>query len=124
MINFILTWGMVFCFAFFNSIGALIMKYYVDQMGIVKIDGFISYFVKFFTTPMVLLGFCSIGLSTLAWIIAVSRMDLSVAFPVAMGLLFLFVTSGSFLFFGESINGYKIFAIILILISFYLLHRA
>lgn len=124
MTKFILTWGMVFCFALFNSIGTLIIKYYVDQMGIIKMDGFISYFLKFFTTPVVILGFASIFLSSFLWIIAISRMELSIAFPVGIGLNFLFVLLGSLLFFGENITAYKVGGICLILMSLYLLYRA
>lgn len=124
IIKFILSWGMVLCFALFNSIGALIIKYYVNQMGAIKVDGLTSYFFRLFTTPTVMFGIVCIFLSAFAWIIALSRMELSIAYPAGVGLNFILVLAGSFLFFGENINTYKICGVLLILISLYLLHKA
>lgn len=119
-------WGMVLIYVFLNACGAIIIKYKVNQLGKIDIGSMknaIRYFSILFSSPLVLSGFLAIFGSAIAWIAALSRLEISAAYPVAVGLNFFFVVLVAILFFGESFNVSKILGIILIFISIYLLSR-
>lgn len=124
--DFILSWGMVLGYVLLNAYGALIIKYKINQLGVVSLDTFaqmLSYFVRLFTSPLIITGLLAIFASSIAWMVALSRLDLSIAYPVAVGLNFVVVISIAFLSFREPVNGVKLLAISLILFSIYLLYR-
>jgi multidrug transporter EmrE-like cation transporter len=52
---------------------------------------------------------------------ALSRMEISLAYPVAVGLTFVVVILFGLLFFGESVNTYKIIRIALVFPSIFFL---
>lgn len=119
-------WGMVLIYVFLNACGAIIIKYKVNQLGKIDIGSMknaIRYFSILFSSPLVLSGFLAIFGSAIAWIAALSRLEISAAYPVAVGLNFFFVVLVAILFFGESFNVSRILGIILIFISIYLLSR-
>lgn len=53
--------------------------------------------------PLIILGLGCYGFSTVLWIIVLSRVDLSMAYPM-LGLGYVFVLLTSWLIFGETIN--------------------
>ncbi|HWN80608.1 MAG TPA: EamA family transporter [Candidatus Udaeobacter sp.] len=67
--------------------GQLILKYAIGRMNLsMEETGPIGYYLKLFSTPIVLLGFFMYGLSSLVWLFILSKMPLSLAYPlVSMG---------------------------------------
>ena len=122
----LLSWGMVACYVILNSAGALIIKHKVVQMGEVSFDNFGSafrYFLYLFTSFEVIAGFAAIFLSAIAWIAALSKMELSVAYPVAIGFNFLIILTFSFLLHGEQFTLNKMIGIALIMLSLFFLYK-
>ena len=60
------------------------------------------------------MGLISISTATAAWIIALSHLELSKAYPVAIGLNLLIVISASLVFFHEPLTVYTWIGTILI----------
>lgn len=58
---------------------------------------------KVFTTPLVLAGVCLYAVSSFFWLIALSRVDLSYAYPF-VGLGYVLVVAFSWLFLGEHVS--------------------
>lgn len=126
MTQFVMTWGMVIAYALLNAFGALILKAYVNHLGPIPFDQWDStarYFAKLLLSPGVLVGLAAIFLSAGVWIAALSRLDLSLAYPVAVGLNFLFVLGFACLFFREPLTWNKVIGVFGILISLYFLFR-
>lgn len=120
------TWLMVFAYVILNAFGALAIKHKINQLGPVSTETFggtIVYFVRLFMSPTVLIAFGAIFVSAIAWMIALSRLEISTAYPVAVGLNFLVVVGFSLAFFGESMSLQKMLAIALLFVSIYLLTR-
>lgn len=122
--KFVLTWGMVILYVLLNSYGALMLKYKINQIGSVPFDSIlntIKYFFVLLKSPLAFSAVIAIFLSAFVWMSALSRMEISLAYPFAVGLNFLIVVLIGVLFFSESLTASKVAGIILILISIYLL---
>jgi drug/metabolite transporter (DMT)-like permease len=67
--------------------GQLILKYAIGRMNLsMEETGPVGYYVRLFTTPLVLLGFLMYGVSSLFWLFILSKLPLSLAYPlVSMG---------------------------------------
>lgn len=77
--------------------GQFLMKHGMNQVG--SIDRFgVASLIRMFSNVFVLLGFASYGVSSVAYLIALSKLDLSVAYPmVGIGYVLVMFISGLFL---------------------------
>ena len=115
---FILGWGMVFFYVIFNSYGALILKNQVQKLGMWNFTtarSYFSYFFTLFSRLQTWLGVGAICIATGAWIIALTHLELSKAYPVAIGLNLLIIVGMSFLYFHEPLTLSKIIGASLII---------
>jgi multidrug transporter EmrE-like cation transporter len=122
----LLSWGMVGAYVILNSFGALAIKHTVHRIGVAdptSMKGTMSFFAATFSSPLVLLGLFAIALSACAWIVALSRMELSIAYPVAVALNCLIVVSAGLAAYGEALSWSKFAGIGLLLCSLVLLFR-
>jgi len=122
----LLSWGMVGAYVVLNSFGALAIKQTVHRIGMAdatSMKAMVSFFTATFLSPLVLLGLFAIGLSACAWIVALSRMELSIAYPVAVALNCLIVVSMGLAVYGEALNWSKLTGIGLLFCSLVLLFR-
>jgi multidrug transporter EmrE-like cation transporter len=86
-----------------NTVGEL-------SLGISKLGPF---FVTVLKQPFILLGFILYGISAFFWIGALSRTELSFAYPfLSVGYVLILLISWRF--FGEAINVYRILGMVLI----------
>jgi multidrug transporter EmrE-like cation transporter len=117
---------MVGAYVILNSLGALAIKQTVQKVAVVQpgtLQGTVGLVLATLVSPVALLGLVAIGLSAGAWIVALSRMELSVAYPVAVGLNCLIVVSAGFGVFGEALTWTKLLGIGLLLCGLVLLFR-
>jgi multidrug transporter EmrE-like cation transporter len=127
MNNIILSWGMVITYVVLNSFGALIIKEKINRIGAADFStfaGFCKYFLTVFTSPIIIFSFVLIFVSAVAWIAALSRMDITIAYPVATSLNFLIVIFVAILILGEPLTLIKGIGITLMLISIFLMTKA
>jgi len=107
-----------------NSLGAVAIKSVVHRNGAIdpgSARGLVGFVTNTLMAPLVLVGLFSIGLSACAWIIALSRMQLSIAYPVAVALNCLIVVSVGLAVFGEAPSWNKFAGIGLLLVSLLIL---
>ena len=124
--KFLLSWGMVLAYIVFNSFGALIIKYKINEMGTIQLSSYrfvIKYFYELIKSPLIICGIFSIFISAFVWMVALSRMQISIAYPVAVGLNFIVVVTVALIFFKEHLSVEKIIGIVLIFISVFLISR-
>ena len=84
----VLGWGMVFTYVIFNSVGAFLIKSQIQKLGPWNFTSFksvLSFFVAFFSSWVTWLALFSVGTATIAWIIALTNLEISKAYPVAIG---------------------------------------
>lgn len=124
--KFLLSWGMVLAYILFNSFGALIIKYKINEMGTIQFSSYrfvIKYFYELIKSPLIICGIFSIFISAFVWMVALSRLQISIAYPVAVGLNFIVVVTVALIFFKEHLSAEKIIGIVLIFISVFLISR-
>ena len=90
MTKLIVTWGFVIGFVILNAFGALGIKHVVNQKGAIPLTLKKSffYFVELSLNPLFICSFIAIIGSALLYISALSRMDITVAYPVALAFNF------------------------------------
>ena len=85
----------------------LSLKKGVDQVGVQKL---FSSFRKLALNPFIILGFLSYGISLLLWLVILSKLELSYAYPMISSGYF-FVALASVVFFKEKVSWQRWFAI-------------
>ena len=114
----------IFLTIFFTLYGQLILKQQINTILIkpVGLELFPFYLKFIFLRPLVISGFVSAFLASLAWLAALSKFELSFAYPF-MSLNFVFVTVLSVMFFGEQIGLSKVIGLMLICIGVFILGK-
>lgn len=122
----IISWLMVLGYVILNSFGALAIKSCLNKLGEIKLESSKSiffYFIELFKAPLAVIGFLAIFLSAFIWMVALSRMEISIAYPAAIALNFMVVVIIGLLLFGETLTLTKIMGIILVFIGVFFLSR-
>ena len=126
MKEFLLSWGMLVVSVVFNAAGVFAIKMKLNELGAIKFDSLkivINYFLAMCKSPFVLLGLLLFFLAPFIFTVALSRMQISVAYPAQVGLNFAILVILAILFLGESLTVYKIIGIALVFLSIYFLQR-
>lgn len=116
---------LIFFNVLFNAIGALAIKYQVNKLGEINLSSLRAsgtYFLKLLSSIVVLTGLVAVVIAAGLWMLALSRLNLSIAYPIATGLNFIVVVSAAILFFKESLAPKKVLALFLSLCSIFLLN--
>lgn len=106
-----LGWGMIFFYVLFNSFGSLMLKVEVQKLGnwnFSSIQSGVSFFAALFSSWRAWLSLISISIATCAWIVALANLDLSKAYPVAIGFNLLIVVGMALFYFREPLTISKI----------------
>jgi len=78
-------------------LGQFMMKSGMNRVGAIDRFG-LATLVRVFSNPFVLLGFASYGVSSIAYLMALSKLDLSVAYPmIGIGYVLVLLISALFL---------------------------
>jgi len=121
-----LSWGMLVLSVVFNAYGVFVIKLRLNEQGEVAMNSFKETFVYFMTllkSPLVVSGVILFGLAPFLFTVALSRMEIVVAYPVQVGLNFLFLFVLAIWVLGEAINPVKLSAIVLIIAGVLILSR-
>lgn len=111
----ILDYSYVLATIIFTVYGQLILKWRIREFGPLPPEMVekLRFFAALFLDPFILSGFIAAFLASLAWMAAMTRFQLSEAYPF-MGLNFVLVLALSVMLLGENINIHKIVGVALI----------
>ncbi|MBF0385869.1 MAG: EamA family transporter [Candidatus Omnitrophica bacterium] len=124
MKNYILTWGVLIASVVFNAFGVFVIKLRLNECGAFKpetLKAGIFYFLALMKSPLVVLGVILFFIAPFLFTIALSRMSLAIAYPVQVGLNFVFLLLLAVFILKESLSLLKIIGIILILLGCFFL---
>lgn len=115
MINKMFAWLMVSGTIFFTVYGQLVLKWQIDSaaQSISNSESRLIGFISLFAKPWVLSAFVSAFAASLCWMLALSKLPLSKAYPF-MALSFLIVSIFSAWLFNDALNWQKIVGLILV----------
>jgi drug/metabolite transporter (DMT)-like permease len=86
-----------------SSCGQLLLKIGALQLGEVTPGNAVSHILSIATTPALLGGLCAYGIGAIAYILALTRINLSIAAPSA-SLIYVFSVMAGYFFFQEPIS--------------------
>ena len=124
--EFFLSWGMIVLSVLFNAYGVFVVKLRLNELGEIKLDSLKSFFAYLFLmlkSKLVLGGIILFFIAPFLFVIALSRMEVSVAYPVQVVLNFLFLLLLAVIFLGEGITLTKAVGIALALASIFFLYK-
>lgn len=107
------------------AIGQLCLKVGMNQVGVLGENLLKQPFViilKVITNYQILVGLLLYALSAFSWLIVLSRVDLSFAYPF-VGLSYVIVVLLAFLFLKEPLNLYRVAGSIIILVGLIIIAR-
>lgn len=96
-------------------LGQLSMKRGMSRIGFISLDlsTLASNLLRMITAPLVLLGLSLYAISTIFWLMVLSRVDLSYAYPmISIGYVFILLLSWIFL--NEHISLVRVLGVLLI----------
>ena len=119
--------GYIYIFGtiFFTVYGQIVLKWRINGVGSLPQEFIekILFLAKLLFDPWIFSGFFSAFLASFFWMAAMTKFDLSHAYPIIVGGLAIFTSIIAILFFKEPLSVYKILGIILIVIGVYIVGR-
>jgi multidrug transporter EmrE-like cation transporter len=106
-----------------NVCGHLFLKAGMNQLGAISLDQLVLSFGKIFSTPFVILGLFSYVSSVAMYMVVLSKIDISYAYPLMMGLGYVLIVLFSWQIFAESFTTFKWIGIVFVLIGVVLLGK-
>ncbi len=93
--------GLVLTSVAFGAVGQLTLKAGMNSLGGVQLS--VDTLLKMATNPLLLVGIAIFGVSTLLWLLALSKADLSFAYPF-LSLIYIAVLLGGAVLFQEAVT--------------------
>ena len=120
----ITTFGFIFTGICLNAVAQLLLKAGTNAVGAIHLtaDNWFPTGVKLATQLPIIGGLSCYVLSVLVWIIGLSRVDVTVAYPL-LSLGYIINAIGAWYFLGEAVSLHRILAIVIIIIGVALLAR-
>ncbi|MGB8658243.1 MAG: SMR family transporter [Candidatus Zixiibacteriota bacterium] len=114
---------LMFAAIILNVCGHLFLKAGMNRIGGISVSQLVANFSKIFTTPFVILGLFSYVSSVAMYMVVLSRVNVSYAYPLMMGLGYVLIVLFSWQIFAEPFSTFKWIGIGLILIGVFFLGR-
>lgn len=107
-----------------GSVAQLFLKFGVGKIGVINLSdqSFVSLIFKITTQPFILIGVSLYGISFFIWLIAISKVEISTAYPM-LALGFIVNAIAAHYVLGEQMNILKIAGIFFIIIGTFLITR-
>lgn len=119
------SWSLILIAATVDVIAVLVIKNRINFLGPVKFTSIldtINYAVNIIATPKTFLAAVFFFISPILFAFAISRINLSSAYPVAIGITTIALTIGSVIFLSENISHGKILGILTIIFGIFLVY--
>lgn len=104
-------------------IGQLLMKRGMVLFGTFPATQLLEKLIPMFLNPYVFFGFAAFGLSSLFWLIVLSRMELSLVYPL-VSVAYVLVALFSFFVFKENVTMIRWIGIAVIICGVFLISRS
>ena len=120
MTFFLQTWGLIIFAAIVDVISILIIKNRLNFLGPVKYTGFLEvvyYCISVIKTPQTFIASILLVLSPIFYGLALSKINLSLAYPLIIGFSAIFLVSMSYFYLGENLTVKQILGITLIIVG-------
>lgn len=103
--------------------GQLFMKRGMVAFGTFPVSQLLYKIIPMFFSPLVFIGLIFFGLSSIFWLVVLSRLELSLVYPM-VSVAYVLVTLASWLFFNENVNLVRCSGILVIILGVFLISRS
>lgn len=103
--------------------GQLLMKKGMMEFGAFPITQLIQNLIPMFLNPYVFFGFACFGLSSIFWLVVLSRLELSLVYPM-VAVAYVLVGVASWFFFKENLTLMRWAGILVIILGVFLISRS
>lgn len=104
-------------------LGQLLMKQGMNSFGSFPVNQLLSNLIPMLLNPWVFFGFMLFGISSVFWLVALSRLDLSLVYPM-VSLAYVAVAFASIFIFKESVSFLRWIGIIIICSGVFFISRS
>jgi len=122
----LMSWGLIFTSALFDSFAAFAAKSRFNVLGRMELSPpgrFLDYLRIFFQSPLVVVAAVLFVAAPVLWFFALSRLDLSVAYPAVVVFHLIFISLFSVFLLGEAWTAGRIVGICFAFCSLFFLYR-
>ena len=102
--------------------GQTLIKQGMNKIGSFSSMPIFNFLIKAFTAPLVIIGLILYVISAVVWVMVLSRVDLSVAYPM-LSLGYILILFSSWFFLGETITVLRIVGVFLICLGVFFVFR-
>jgi multidrug transporter EmrE-like cation transporter len=119
------TFGFIFTGICLNAVAQLLLKAGTNAVGAIHLtaENWFATGVKLATQVPIIGGLSCYVLSVVVWIIGLSRVDVTIAYPL-LSLGYIINAIGAWYFLGEAVSLQRVLAIVIIIIGVALLARS
>lgn len=103
--------------------GQFLIKFGVNRVGGFEELGLLKFLIQSFLSPFIFSGLALYGFSAVLWVILLSKIDLSVAYP-ALSLGYVLILLVSSLFLGEQVSILRFAGVLLIIAGIVFVFRS
>lgn len=121
-----LSWGLLVLSVLFNVYGIFVIKARINELGPVGVQSLksiIGYFLLLLKSPLVFSGVILFFIAPFLFAVALSRMDIVVAYPAQIGLNFLILMGLAVILLGESLTFARIIGSCLVIAGIIFLNK-
>jgi len=104
------------------NIGNLVAKYGLQQTSF-QFNALLASYINVFTNPFILLGLAAIGSSSIFWLAAISKADLSYAYPM-ISIGYIITAVAAWIFFQENLTFVRMAGIFVICSGVFLMSKS
>ena len=104
-----------------GAVGQLVLKAGMNSLGKLQLSA--ETLLRMATSPLLLVGIAIFAVSTLLWLLALARADLSFAYPF-LSLTYLAVLVGGALLFHEAVTLPRVLGFVVIIIGVWIVARS
>jgi multidrug transporter EmrE-like cation transporter len=115
----------IFGTIFFTVYGQLILKWRINDYGVLP-DGILEktqFLFNLLLDPWIFSGFASAFVASFFWMAAMTKFDVSHAYPIIVGGLAILTSVFAVIFLKESVSLYKVMGVILIVAGVFFLSK-
>lgn len=119
------TFGFIFAGIMLNALAQLLLKAGTNAVGAIHLDSgnLLPTFIKLATQLPILGGLTCYVVSVVVWIIGLSRVDVTIAYPL-LSLGYIVNAIGAWYFLGETMSAQRLLAVGVIIVGVALLARS
>lgn len=105
---------MILPIALLVTYSQLIVKWRSSPIDQLPNSSVVRNLIRFLADPLVLSAYVAALMASFAWLYVVTKLPLTVAFPIYVGVTFAFVLLGGWFFLSEALSATKLVAVLLI----------